>query len=402
MPLGIMTREGGIASASPRASQEYLRLPPGLLQPRDGRYELRLTEELWETAYLDEVKLLAVDHPESVQVYLNERFVPAGSASLRLYQVARPRLPVAATDEGGNDLLPALRAQDHVYAAPLVPTQYQGVTALHDLVLDFGVIARRDSVFLFLTGWIYPTDASINFAIAQSHAVEVVPPQVQVTDAGGQWRTVIPDIGFPAGKNKTVVVDLTGRFLSADTRVRIRTNMAIYWDQAFIAATRAASPVTLTTLRPMTADLHYRGFSRMYRKGGRYGPEWFAYEDLTREPQWAPIEGALTRYGDVLPLLGASDDLYAVFGPGDEVALQFDAAAAPPLPPRWTRDFIIYTDAWLKDADLNTAAGGTVAPLPFHQMSRYPYGADEAFPADAEHRRFVDRYNTRRVERGRR
>jgi tetratricopeptide (TPR) repeat protein len=402
MPLGIMTREGGIASASPRASQEYLRLPPGLLQPRGGRYELRLTEELWETAYLDEVKLLVADHPESVEVYLNERFVPAGSSSLRLYQVARPRLPVTATDERGNDLLPALRAQDDVYATILAPTRYQGVTALHDLVLDFGAIAPRDSVFLFLTGWIYPTDASINFSIAQSHAVEVVPPHLQVKDRSGRWRTVIPDIGFPAGKNKTVVVDLTGKFLSADTRVRLRTNMAIYWDRAFIAPTRSASPMTLTTLPPVAADLRYRGFSRMYRKGGRYGPEWFAYEDVTREPPWAPIEGALTRYGDVLPLLGASDDMYAIFGPGDEVALQFDAVAAPPLPRGWTRDFIIYTDAWLKDADLNTAAGGTVAPLPFHHMSRYPYGADEAFPADLGHRRFVETYNTRRVERGRR
>src|SRR5256885_11665860 len=99
MPLGIMTREGGIMSASPHASQEYLRIPSGLLRPRSGRYELRLTEELWETAYLDEVRLLAVDHPESVQVYVNERFVPAGSSSLRLYQVARPRLPVTATED---------------------------------------------------------------------------------------------------------------------------------------------------------------------------------------------------------------------------------------------------------------------------------------------------------------
>ncbi|PYP48687.1 MAG: hypothetical protein DMD42_00450, partial [Gemmatimonadetes bacterium] len=165
MPLGIMTREGGIMSASPHASQEYLRLPSGLLRPRNGRYELRLTEELWETAYLDEARLLAVDHPESVQVYVNERFVPAGSSSLRFYQVARPRLPVAATDERGNDLLPALRAQDHVYAATLRPARYQGLTELHDLVLDFGNLAGMDSVFLFLTGWIYPTDASINFAL---------------------------------------------------------------------------------------------------------------------------------------------------------------------------------------------------------------------------------------------
>ena len=397
MPLGIMTREGGIMSASPHASQEYLRLPSGLLRPRDGRYELRLTEELWETGYLDEARLLAVDHPESVQVYVNERFVPAGGASLRLYQVARPRPPVAATDEVGNDLLPALRAQDDVYAATLRPARYQGLTELHDLVLDFGSLAGMDSVFLFLTGWIHPTDASINFALAQSHVLQVVPLQVQVRDPAGQWRTVIPDLGFPAGKRKTVIADLTGKFLSADRRVRIRTNMEIYWDRAFVAATASASPVTVTALRPVAADLHYRGFSRMYRKGGRYGPQWYDYGTVSREPAWAPIVGAFTRYGDVLPLVDAADDRYVIFGPGDEIALQFDSAAAPPLPRGCTRDFLIYTDAWLKDADLNTAAGGTVDPLPFHGMSRYPYGADEAFPGDSAHRRFVETYNTRRV-----
>ena len=400
MPLGIMTREGGIMSASPHASQEYLRLPSGLLRPRDGRYEVRLTEELWETGYLDEARLLAVDHPESVQVYVNERFVPAGTASLRLYQVARPRPPVAATDELGNDLLPALRAQDDVYAATLRPARYQGLTELHDLVLDFGSLAGMDSVFLFLTGWIYPTDASINFALAQSHVLQVVPLQVQVRDPAGQWRTVIPDLGFPAGKSKTVIADLTGKFSSADRRVRIRTNMEIYWDRAFVAATASASPVTVTALRPVAADLHYRGFSRMYRKGGRYGPQWYDYGTVSREPAWAPIVGAFTRYGDVLPLVDAADDRYVIFGPGDEVALQFDSAAAPPLPRGWTRDFLVYTDAWLKDADLNTAAGGTVDPLPFHGMSRYPYGADEAFPGDSAHRRFVETYNTRRVGRG--
>jgi len=400
MPLGIMTREGGIMSASPHASQEYLRLPSGLLRPRDRRYEVRLTEELWETGYLDEARLLAVDHPESVQVYVNERFVPAGTASLRLYQVARPRPPVAATDELGNDLLPALRAQDDVYAATLRPARYQGLTELHDLVLDFGGLAGMDSVFLFLTGWIYPTDASINFALAQSHVLQVVPLQVQVRDPAGQWRTVIPDLGFPAGKRKTVIADLTGKFSSADRRVRIRTNMEIYWDRAFVAATASASPVTVTALRPVAADLHYRGFSRMYRKGGRYGPQWYDYATVSREPAWAPIVGAFTRYGDVLPLVDAADDRYVIFGPGDEVALQFDSAAAPPLPRGWTRDFLVYTDAWLKDADLNTAAGGTVDPLPFHGMSRYPYGADEAFPGDSAHRRFVETYNTRRVGRG--
>jgi hypothetical protein len=226
---------------------------------------------------------------------------------------------VAATDERGNDLLAALRAQDHVYAATFAPARYQGLTEPHDLVLDFGDLAGMDSVFLFLTGWIYPTDASINFALAQSQAERVVPLQLQVRDSAGQWRTVISDLGFPAGKNKTVIAGLTGKFLSSDRRVRIRTNMEIYWDRAFVAGTASRSLVTVTTLRTTAADLRYRGFSRMYRKGGRYGPQWYDYNDVARESSsWAPIPGALTRYGDVLPLLGASDDMYVIFGPGDK------------------------------------------------------------------------------------
>src|SRR2546430_12512816 len=117
MPLGIMTREGGIMSASPHASQEYLRLPGGLLRPRDGRYELRLTEELWETAYLDEARLLAVDHPEAVQVYVNERFVPAGASSPRLYPVAPPPPPPAAAPQVRHHLLPPPPAPGHGFAA---------------------------------------------------------------------------------------------------------------------------------------------------------------------------------------------------------------------------------------------------------------------------------------------
>ncbi|HVH08703.1 MAG TPA: FG-GAP-like repeat-containing protein [Gemmatimonadales bacterium] len=400
MPLDIMSSAGDLMAASPLSSQEYIHIPSGLLRPRDGRYELRLTEDLWENGYLDELRLLTVDHPDSVQIYLNERFVPAGPGALRLYPVARPRPPVQATDEFGTDLRATLRAADDIYAATLRPARYQGVTALHDLVLDFGDLSGLDSVFLFLTGWLYPTDASVNFALAQLPARTIVPLHLQVMDTAGEWRTVIPDLGFPAGKNKTIIADLTGKFLSADHRVRIRTNMEVYWDRAFVAAT-AASPVTVTTLRPAKADFHYHGFPRMYRKGGRYGPFWFAYDEVSHEPPWPPIEGAFTRYGDVLPLLRAADDMYVIFGPGDEIALAFDSAAAPPLPRGWTRDFVLYTDAWLKDADLNTATGGTVMPLPFHGMSRYPYGDNEAFPTDAAHRRYLEVYNTRRVTRTR-
>jgi tetratricopeptide (TPR) repeat protein len=404
MPLGIMAGGVDIASAPPHASREYMRIPGRALAPKDGGYVLQLTEELWETGYLDEAKLLVVDHPDSMDVYVDEGFVPPdpGPAVLRLYPVSHPRPPVAATDEHGTDWLPALRARDDRYVAPLALTGYQGIATLHDLILDFGDLSglKSDSVHLFLAGWIYPTDASINIALAQAGKPGVVFPYLEVKDPQGRWRRVA-DVSFPSGKNKTVIVDLTGKFPSADHRIRIRTNLEIYWDQAFVAAPPPESQRTasITTLDPTTADLHYRGFSRLYRKGGRYGPEWAAYEDVSRESPWEPIVGAYTRYGDVLPLVGGPDDMYVILAPGDEISLTFDTAAAPPLRPGWTRDFLLYTDAWLKDSDRNTAAGNTVAPLPFHGMSRYPYGSGEAYPGDAAHRRYLETYNTRRVVR---
>jgi hypothetical protein len=395
MPLGIMG--GSTAYAFPDASQEYLKIPGEFLKAEAGKYTLQITEELWETAYFDEVKLLVIDHPDSVEVYVDERFVPPPFPPLRLYQVTRKRLPKSAADEQGNDLLPALRAKDDVYVSNLNSAKYQGVTAMHDLILDLGNFARADRVILFLNGWIFPSDASINVAIAQSGRPKVVSPYLQVINRQGEWQTVIDNMSFPAGKNKTAAVDLAGKFLSDDRRVRIRTNMEIYWDHVFFSTGEAGNFIRQTTLRPVAADIHYRGFSRPYRKGGRYGPHWFDYQQVSKEPKWRDLEGAYTRYGEVLPLLLEADDKYVIINSGDEVTVEFDAASTPGLPPGWKRDFLIYSDGWIKDGDLNTAHGKTVAPLPFHAMSRYPYGKEESYPADEAHQEYLRTYNTRKV-----
>jgi Flp pilus assembly protein TadD len=397
MPLGLMG--AGSAFAPAGASQEYLRIPGEALQPLDGRYVLQLTEELWETAYADEVKLVAVDHPDSVDVFVDERFVPPGPVKLRLFQVARRTVPLSATDERGNDVLAALRENDDVYVSNFTPTKYQGVVEPHDLVMDLGETAGSPGSFLFLRGWIYPTDASINVALGQQSTIKVVAPSLEVRDANGRWRTAVPSIGFPSGKNKTIAVDLAGKFPTMDHHVRIRTNMQIYWDQAFVSQDLANSPAKITTLAPVSADLHYRGFSRVYRKGGRYGPYWFDYDQVTRESPWRDIEGAFTRLGDVLPLLRDPDDMYVIMGAGDEATIKFDASSAKALPAGWKRDFLLYTDGWIKDSDLNTAFGTTVGPLPFHSVRSYPYAAGEAYPADSQHQRYTREYNTRLIMR---
>ncbi|MEO8336531.1 MAG: FG-GAP-like repeat-containing protein [bacterium] len=397
MPMGLM---GGTSAYAPAgASQEYVRIPGDALAPRDGRYVLQLTEELWETAYTDEVKLIAVDHPDSVDVFVDERFVPPGPVTLRLFQISKRDAPRSAVDERGNDVLPALRDADDVYVSNLTPTKYQGVVAPHDLILDLGDEAGEKGTSLFLRGWIYPTDASINVALSQQKVLAPAPPSLEVRDASGNWRIVYPSIGFPSGKDKTIVIDLGGRFPTKDHHVRLRTSMQIYWDQAFVARTLPQSESKVTTLAPQKANLHSRGYSRMYRKGGRYGPYWFAYDDVTTQSPWRPIEGDFTRFGDVLPLLGKGDDMYIIMAPGDETTIEFDASSATSLPKGWKRDFLLYTDGWIKDSDLNTAHGTTVGPLPFHGARSYPLARGDSYPTDSLRQRYIREYNTRAVKR---
>jgi Tfp pilus assembly protein PilF len=393
MPLGILGSNTAYAPAG--ASQEYLRIPGSALHPRNGKYILQLTEELWETAYADHVKLLAIDHPDSVDVFVDERFVPPGPVQLRLFHVAHPQLPLTAVDDHGNDVLPALREKDDVYVTNLTPLQYQGLVETHDLIMDLGPDAGRDSTFLFLQGWIYPTDASINVALSQQSKVKTMMPALEVRGAHGQWRTAISSLGFPSGKDKTIVVDLSGKFPTNDHHVRIRTNLQIYWDHAFLARDVSGATVRRTPLNALSADLHFRGYSRTYRKGGRYGPWWFDYDSVSRQSPWRPIEGAFTRFGDVMPLLKESDDMYVIMAPGDETTLEFDASSAATLPAGWKRDFLLYTDGWIKDSDLNTAFGTTVGPLPFHKIREYPYAAGDSYPTDAAHQRYLREYNTR-------
>ena len=399
MPLGIMAGGRSAAYAPAQASQEYLRIPGDALRPRNGRYVLQLTEELWETAYVDQVQLIAVDHPDSVEVFLDERFVPPGPVSLRMFKAVQRRAPLSATDGRGNDLLAVLRDKDDVYVSNLVPTQYQGVVEPHDLIMDLGPQAGREGSALYLRGWIYPTDASINVAISQQQGSSVSMPSLEVRNARGEWQVAMPSLGFPSGKDKTIVVDLSGIFPTADHHVRVRTSMRIHWDQAFVALDARGVDVRTTTLRPVAADLHFRGYSRTFRKGGRSGPHWFDYDSVTRDSPWRTIEGAFTRFGDVRPLLQEADDMYVIMAPGDEATVEFDATEVGSPPSGWRRTFLLYTDGWIKDADLNTAHGQSVDPLPFHAIKSYPYSASDRYPSDSVRARYLREYNTRVLRR---
>ncbi len=399
MPLGIMGEDKTTKYASPAPSEDYIKIPGEMLRPKDHKYEIRVTDELWECIYFDKVRLIAVDHPDSVDVFVDERFMPSPLPGYRLYQAEKELLPLAATDDDGSDLLPLIARKDNKYVSNMTPTQYQGIMEMHDLILTLGRIDRNKKLVLFLNGWIFPSDASINAAIAQSGKIQLVSPVLQVMDPQGQWITIDKNLSFPMGKDKTIVEDLTAKIPASVSyvKLRIRTNMQIYWDHIFFTNSNTKAPVRTTVMRPSSASLHYRGFSRTYHKGGRYGPHWFDYSQVTTSRKWMDQTGTYTRYGDVLPLLSEADDEYIIKNAGDETIIDFDADTLPALPDGWKRDFLIHSVGWVKDADMNTATGQTVGPLPFHGMTCYPYGPDETYPKDKEHQAYLKKYNTREV-----
>jgi len=395
MPLGIMG--DAKAFAPPGASVDYIKIPGEFLKPVKNNYSIRITSELWETIYMDKLELVVVDHPDSVEVFVDESFSPLPATDIQIYQVGEKHIPVSAYDHNGADILPLISEKDDRYVSGFKSGKYQGLTEMTDLVLDLGDIDHSTEIHLFLQGWIFPSDASINASIYQSSSVDIFSPSIQVINENGEWETIIDNLSFPMGKDKTLVADLSGKIPESDSRIRIRTNMEIYWDHLFFTNDNTNAPVQFQILKPSSADLHFRGFSSSYRKGGRYGPHWFDYNQVTTGQKWRDLSGNYTRYGDVLPLLMEADDKYIIKNAGDETSIAFSNEGLPGLPEGWKRDFLIHSVGWVKDGDLNTATGNIVLPLPFHGMTQYPYGDDESYPSDREHQEYLKEYNTRKV-----
>ena len=389
-PLGASSADG---QYFPVDHDEYVAIAGDELRPRNGAYEVRITEELREVTYLDQVRLLAVDHPAHIDILSNEKFKSPPFPEFRLFGVDRPIHPLRARDQNGADVLAKLLHHDGTYPDSFHRDQ-TAVAEMHTLDLDFGRAARSNQAVLILDGWVDWADGSTFLAAAQEHK-DLAFPSLQVKDAHGQWKTVIEDMGMPSGRPKRIAVDLTGKFLSSSREVRILTNLCIYWDEIFLVEHATSPPVRLTPLPNLSADLHFRGFSEIRVDPERKQPERFDYSRVSDTAMWNPTPGRYTRYGDVRELLATADDRMVIMGSGDETALRFDAAPAPPLPTGWKRDFLLYVDGWAKDADANTAFSQTVLPLPFHAMSTYPYPGDQTYPLDAIHQQYLGLYNTR-------
>lgn len=390
-PLGASSGDG---TYFPVDHDEYIGIPAEALTAKDGRYEIRITEELSEVSYLDQIQLIAVDHPARTEIFSNDKWKSPPYPEFRLFGGDRRVYPSKALEDGRGNVAPAVLKRDQRYPDGF-RRDLRGVASLHSLDLDFTGAAASNRAVLILHGWVDWADGSTFLSAAQESRQGLIAPKLQVKDERGNWVTVIEDMGMPAGKPKTIAVDLTSKFRGASREVRILTNMCIYWDEVFLLEDSAAPEARLTTLQARDADLHFRGFATAQIDPERRQPEQFFYGEPAATSMWNPTPGNYTRFGAVTPLVHEIDDQMVIMGSGDELTLQYGAILLPALPQGWRRDFLLKVDGWAKDRDANTAYSQTVEPLPFHGMTSYPYPAGERYPDTPALREYRKTYNTR-------
>jgi len=365
----IGLRINNLGTASIAATTEWYKIPREDLAPRDGYYDLRITGELWETYYYDCFGMMVVDHPAGTNIFTDERFqVPAVKPAITA--VGPLHKIVSAVDDEGHDVTDVVRDQDNRYLDTFGRGQYQGVTRDHYVEVDLGNDVPKGPLYLIARGWLHPSDSSVNVAMGQGSHEQPHPLSLEVQDGRGGWVVARPNLGFPAGRKKICLFDLTGLFRpGVPHKVRLRTNLEIYWDSIEWAAGLPETPLKITRLAPDVANLHYRGYS-VVRQANASSPEIPDYNELSgaRHP-WRDLEGYYTRYGDVRELLAKADDRYVIMNAGDEMSFRFAAPTAPPA--GWVRDYVIAGDGWVKDGDYNSIDSKTVLPLPHHSRTVY-------------------------------
>ena len=366
----IGLRINTLGTARVEATEEWYKIGRDELAPHDGFYDLRFTAELWETYYYDYLALMVVDHPVGTDIFVDERFV-IPPAKLAITTVETPHRIARAVDDNGRDVTAILSTLDGEYLDTFGRGQYQGVTRDHYVEIDLGDdVPTTGPLWLIAKGWMHPTDSSVNVAMSQGIHERARGLTLEVPDGYGGWRVANSNLGFPAGRKKICLIDLTNVFRPGSPhRLRLRTNLEIYWDSIEWAKGVANPELKVVRLAPQMADLHYRGYSVMHQ-ANISSPELPDYNHLEGTKQrWRDLIGYYTRFGDVRELLAKVDDRYVIMNSGDEMTLRF--AEQPPAPSGWVRDYLIAGDGWIKDGDYNSTFGKTVLPLPYHAKKQY-------------------------------
>ena len=379
---------------------EFIKVHRQSVREKNGKLSFRFMEPLEEAVYLDHVRLMAVDHPANVDVYPNEYFASNPPYPAFKVVVSQDAQPVAgAWDDHGHNVLPDLLA--HHYVGDFEMTQFQGFAKTHSLTLDLGKPYDGGPLWLLLNGEVEYFSANSMYAASQS-GLTAISPYVDALSPDGKWKRVIDDMGFPAGGPRTMTADFTGKLPLGTQKIRITTNLQIYWNSILVDRTKQAGmnasekSYRLSSIPLAHADLEFHGYPYKI-EGLPPGNVQYIYEKTSATGPYTRPMGNYTRYGDVRPLLTATDDKLAVFGSGDEVRLDFDPTQLPALPAGWVRDYFFAANGYEKDMDFYAAEGNYVAPLPFLSMEGYPYSPKKSFPMDDAHVKYLLEYNTRHM-----
>jgi len=348
----------------------------------DGKVSVRFMEPMEEVNYIDQLRLIAVDHPDDVDVNPDERFLDNPPfASGKVVASSGVRLPAGAWDGNGRDVLDLVSKRDHQFASGFTALPpFDGFANLHPFTLDLGDVKPNAPLRLLMTGYVDYFSATSLYAAWQAHMREI-PPYVEAQLSDGSWKRIPGDAGFPAGLERTIVIDLTGKLPVGTRRIRLMSNLQLYWDQVLID--QSVNAEVRTTEVPLSlATLHFRGYPRQI-EGASDGDLNYDYNVVSLTGPFQHERGSYTRKGDVTELVKGIDNRFAIFGSGEEIAAEFDTTKMPVLPKCWKRDYFFYANGYVKDMDWWDALPFTVAQMPFHGMSRYPYPGTEKYPDDA-------------------
>ena len=374
-------------------SGEWIKVDGDRLATVNGKLSLRFIEPMEEVNYIDQLRLVAVDHPDNVEVNPDERFLDDRPfASGRVVASAGAHLPLGAWDGEGHDVLDKLNRRDHLFASGFTPSPYDGFANVHSLTLDLGEVDTTAPLRLLMTGYVNYFSATSLYAAWQA-GIKPISPYVEAQLPDGSWRQITGEAGFPAGLERTIVIDLTGKLPAGTRRIRLVTNLEIFWDQVLID-NRAEAQSRSTEIPLAHATEHFRGYPTQI-EGASPGDLDYDYDRVSLTGPFQHQRGNYTHFGDVTSLIKDIDDRYAIFGSGEEIAAEFDATALPALPAHWTRDYFFYANGFVKDMDWWDASPFTVAQLPFHKMSAYPYASAEKFPDNANSLSYQLNWNDR-------
>jgi hypothetical protein len=290
-------------------------------------------------------------------------------------------------------VLSLIAKADRKYVTDFDDLPFPGFAKLHWVELDLGAWDASKPLRLIIDGYTDYFTATSMYAADQA-GVKVIAPYVEAQDAQGKWVRVVEDMGFPAGLERTMIADLSGHLPPGTRRIRISTNLKIYWDAIRIDQTGDREDIRVSEVPLAKAALEFLGYPREVRLQPASDTT-YSYARRSWTGPYARAAGNYTRYGDVRGLLVASDDRFVVFGSGEGVRLDFDPRTLPGLPAGWVRDYFFYADGFEKDLDFYAADAFTVEPLPHHSPLPYPYPAGKDYPNDPEHLSYELEYNTR-------